>query len=595
MRGKKRGIIITIIFLIIVILAGISTYLFMATDIFKGKKQLFFKYLTKTLEQTEEVANSKILENYKKEINAEICETNTTIDFKYSEGGEVSSGYNNLNINMKTQKENQYNYKNAQVLFGDRSIVQVEGIQADSLYGIRFTNIFNQFVTLQDGKNIEGLNLTDESLNTIKYIIEDNKDFYNGILFTKQDYQNLKTKYMQIIAEALNEGTFIKQNNSIITIDSQTAKTTAYFCQLNGFQVQNLVLKLLNELENDDIILNKVDNMLGDTKKYENSINEILRDAEDTEFADMKIAIYEQKGNVVRTAVNIGTHSFVIENSNNSENYLLKMQHILNNSEKENSQQIEISKVSTDLKEEYVVNIETIDGDDKYLVDIKLESDYQTTNFNLDFYKGIVNINVKAKTTIENTINQKVELGTKNNVILNNLNEDLFNVVVDKMKSAYTDILVKRYSLLVKKLKSEDLMSALKSILSEENFDEDDQTNEPTIPSENQITKEEINRFNAKFEFYSGTDISGESVKVLLDVVKDNLESVNITPINTESTSSDEIEENIKLNIKKDTENIDLANGIIERIDSQEKYNVTTNYNETTGILESIEIEPSRK
>lgn len=60
---------------------------------------------------------------------------------------------------MKTQKEDKYNYKNAQILFGDRSIVQVEGIQSENLYGIRFTNIFNQFVTLNECKNINGLDL----------------------------------------------------------------------------------------------------------------------------------------------------------------------------------------------------------------------------------------------------------------------------------------------------------------------------------------------------------------------------------------------------------------------------------------------------
>ena len=103
------------------------------------------------------------------------------------------------------------------------------------------------------------------------------------------------------------------------------------------------------------------------------------------------------------------------------------------------------------------------------------------------------------------------------------------------------------------------------------------------------MTKEEINRFNAKFEFYSGTEISGENVKVLLDVVKDNLESVDITPVNTtESTSDNKTKENIKLNIKKDNENVDLANAVIDKIDSEKKYDITINYNKDTGMTESI-------
>ena len=71
----------------------------------------------------------------------------------------------------------------------------------------------------------------------------------------------------------------------------------------------------------------------------------------------------------------------------------------------------------------------------------------------MDFYKDIVNIKVKAKNSITDTLSQKVELGTSNNIVVNDLNSDLLKVVVDKMKSAYTDTLVKRYNILVKKLK----------------------------------------------------------------------------------------------------------------------------------------------
>lgn len=72
---------------------------------------------------------------------------------------------------------------------------------------------------------------------------------------------------------------------------------------------------------------------------------------------------------------------------------------------------------------------------------------------------------------------------------------------MDKMKTAYTDTLLKRYNLLVKKLKSEDLMSALKGIISEGNFDDDTSSDQPETPADNQVTKEEINRFMPNLNF----------------------------------------------------------------------------------------------
>ena len=594
MRDKKIGVIIIIIFLIIAIIGGIFAYLFLATDTFKGKKQLFFGYAEQAIEQVEVIADSQTLEKYKDEMNKESFETDTTVNFKYSEGGEVSSGYNNLNINIKTQKENQYNYKNAQILFGDKSIVQVEGIQSENLYGIRFTNIFNQFVTLQDGKNIAGLNLTEKDLSKMKSVIEDDKDFYDGILFSKQDYQTLKEKYLQIIVDALSNGTFLKQGKSVVTIDSKAVKTNAYSCELNSLQVQNLVIKLLNELKNDDIILDKVGNLLNDTKKYEDYINNILRNAEDTEFPGMKITIYEQNKKVLRTLISVGENSVIIEKSSTSDGtYVLKVQHELLNNEKEINQQVIISKKSTYSSEKYVFNIEIVDGEDKYSIDATMDSDYKTINFELNFYKDIVNINISAKNSITDTVSQKVQLESSNNVLLNNLNADLLKSVVDKMNSAYTDTLVKRYNLLVKKLKSEDLMTALKGILSEGNFDEENGTDQPSNPTDEQVTKEEINRFNAKFEFYAGTEIPGETVKTLIDVVKDNLESVDIVQLKTQNTYDNKIKEKITLNIKKDNSNIDLANGILDKIYSEDKYNININYNSSTGIIESIVIVPS--
>ena len=384
----------------------------------------------------------------------------------------------------------------------------------------------------------------------------------------------------------------------------------------NGYDYEKMLIKngnsdeiiaAINEInENENYYTSYIEKLNGEVKTkrrktdkppcalcgqdiYEDYVEELLRNAEDTEYSDMKVTIYEQNENIIRTAVSIGTDSIIIESSKNNTQNILKVQHELLNNEKEVSQQVSISKSTTDSNEEYIFNIEVVNGEEKYSVDATVDSDYKNINLDLDFYKDIVNINVKAKNSITDTLSQKVELGTSNNIVVNDLNSDLLKVVVDKMKSAYTDTLVKRYNILVRKLKSEDLMKALKSILSEGNFDEEEQPKQSDTSIEEQMTKEEINRFNAKFEFYSGTEISGENVKVLLDVVKDNLESVDITPVNTtESTSDNKTKENIKLNIKKDNENVDLANAVIDKIDSEKKYDITINYNKDTGMTESI-------
>ena len=52
------------------------------------------------------------------------------------------------------------------------------------------------------------------------------------------------------------------------------------------------------------------------------------------------------------------------------------------------------------------------------------------------------------------------------------------------------------------------------------------------------MSQVEINKFNAKFEFYTGNEVSAENVKTLLTTVKDNLGSYEIKlDENQESTS----------------------------------------------------------
>ena len=395
---------------------------------------------------------------------------------------EYGDLFKNETLSFSTKYKVHFDFKNGflRVCKNDEALDDFYGNQISGITAIvgengvgktQILNILGQRLIERDNITIDGryfmVYLTDENLKLIKNIIEDNEEFYNGILFSKQDYQDLKEKYLQIIVDILNTGTFSKQNNTVITINSQTVKVKEYSCKITGLQVQNLIIKLLDTLRDDDIIVNKIQNLLNDSKKYEDCISETLRKVEDTEFSEMKIVIYEQKGKTIRTDINIGKDTITIESSNENSKEILKVKHEELNNEKEVGQEITISKATTETNEQYILSGEKVDGDEKYTLDATIDSDYKNINLNLDFYKDIVNINVKAQNSITNTINQKVELGTTNNIVANNLSQDVLKVVVDKMKSAYKDTLVKRYELLVKKLRSEDLMSALKSIFSE--------------------------------------------------------------------------------------------------------------------------------
>ena len=87
------------------------------------------------------------------------------------------------------------------------------------------------------------------------------------------------------------------------------------------------------------------------------------------------------------------------------------------------------------------------------------------------------------------------------------------------------------------------------------------------VENEEEISQVEINRFNAKFEFYVGNTVSGQNVKTLLEIVKDNLKSSQIIQIeNSEDNETNDVQDEkytIKLDIEKDVKNEEQIGKVI--------------------------------
>ena len=180
--SKKVAIIVILIVLILGICGGVFAYLFLATDTFKDEQELFFNYFSQDLEKTKELLKLKTIENYQTLKSNATYEENNTINVKYAQGGEISNPYNNLSISLKNQKDNDYNYKDFKILFEEQSAIQIEAIKKADTYGIRFSNLLKQFVTLLNGERIDGLDIDDETLVKMKAIIEDDSSYFQNMI-----------------------------------------------------------------------------------------------------------------------------------------------------------------------------------------------------------------------------------------------------------------------------------------------------------------------------------------------------------------------------------------------------------------------------
>lgn len=594
--SKKVAIIIILIILIIGICGGVFAYLFLATDTFKSEKELFFNYLTQNVETIKEIANSKTLENYNNLKNGQTYEENTTANIKYAEGGEISSPYNNLSMTLKNQKDTDYNYKDFNIIFEEQSAVQIEGIQNSGNYGIRFSNLLKQFVSLENGQKIDGLEIEDDKLEALNAIIVDDSTYFQDMIFSKQELQSLESKYITVISQILSQGSFSKQSKSTITVGSQSIQTTAYSVDLTGYQFQNLIIEILNNLKIDDTIIGKIEAISGSSENYVNTIDSKIRQVEDKDFKAVKIVVYEKGGVTQRTEMQSEDFNVIMDISIQNGNGNITFEYTSLNSEN-NSKTLNISKQLTDTKENYAITFNVANGEEEYEINATLDSDFARTNLSFGYKKGITEITISLENNISTSIGEKIELTSENNVILNELSEESLSATLNVLNVQVPEKLKGRYELLIQKLQATELINEIKNkynvifgaeVVEEEQPQEngDNLTGEETPSSEaDDLTKTEINRFNAMFQFYSGTGISGANVKQMVELSKDYLESVNIEPIEGENNK-----EKITLNIKLGSANVELANSIIERIDEQKKYEVSMTFNETNGILETITI-----
>lgn len=585
MKSKKILIITIIIILVLAVAGTVFGYLYMATDTFKSDKELFSKYISQNIETFQKIEDSQITQMYKNMKNEEKYDISTNLKMKYSEGGEVSNPINNLSAQLNFQRDDaeQYYYANGQILFNNQKYLQTEIIKDQGLYGIRLPEV-KQFLSIKDDDNLEKVasEIGVES-TTIKEIMDviDGKTEITEEIMTEDDAKQLKEKYLKIITDTIANGTFGSNKKAIITYNNNKIETKAYTVSLTSQQVEELIKQILNELKTEDIIMEN-DKIKPYKEQISNAIDGVLQKISDeTEVPEMKITVYENKENVIRTVLEIGLNKIVIENVETNEELTSKIQVSQIVSDKTNEYDIELTKKTTDNQEDLnlVVNI-TID-ENVYTIslvnEMNSEEDNIKLNTSINYKKDILTV----EGIIENEINLKNDFEKKqtlenSNITLNDLKEDRRINIINTIKESMPAI-----------IKNE--IESLKYNLGLNK----DETEEPKQNKE--MTQTEINQFNSKFEFYTGDEVSSENVKKLLDVVGNNMNAYSITTIedqeNNELVRPEDIRYNIKVQIEKDKVNKEGLDKILEKIYDTKKYKVSITYKGENKLIDYIEIE----
>ena len=586
MKSKKILIITLIIILVLAVAGTVFAYLFIATDTFKSDKELFAKYISQnseTLKKFTDLQTKKVYEGLKDE---EKYESDTEIKATYSEGGEVSNPINNLSAKINIQKDNteDYFYADGQILYGNEKYLEAEAIKDHEAYGVRFTDIVKQFVTVKNdsklGEVAKDLGTDSVTLEKIMDVI-DGKEKATEEIISKEDVQKIKDKYMNIITNAISNGTFSSNKDAKITYNNNTVSAKAYTVSLTSEQVEGMIVEILNNLKEEDKI----------GEKYQDKINDIISNITDEkEIPAVKITVYEQNKKTIRTAIEITSLAKItVENTDENNELKTKIQISGISTETTEEYNIEITKKTDENQENVEAVLSVTNGDDTYQAGISntlknSDSEIQIKTI-FEYKKDILTaaLNLNNNIILGDSFEKKQTLAN-NNYVLNDALAESRQKVITQLKQVVPEKMTTRMGL---------LMEAIG--LKQNNVTE-------TEKPESEMTQVDINKFNAKFEFFTGDEVTPENVKTLIGIAKENLGSYEINIVedsqnsgNTTTTDPEKIKYSIKLKIEKGKTNEDGTNQILAKISDKKKYKVSIFYKEQNNMIDYITIDEAAK
>ena len=317
--SPRNKIIIIIASVSITIITGIMLLImYLTTDMFKSSEVLFAKYF---------VQNFEVLDSLKSGSNVEtegLYETNPYIsevkaNIKYIENIGTSDEKTNNIINKigikatnNIDKTNEYYYRDISVGTQNEDLFRVESLKDNDNYAVRLNKI-KQFVStnnIENNKDIKAFKIHD--LEEILPSLEISKI----ISFSDEEKENLKNAYTNIIKTSVTKERYNKQKKTLITINDKDIQANAYSITLNIEEYNNIYIKILEKIKEDEIILAKIDELGNNIKKFisteqsarelfvdyiQETIEEIQRNNIGND--EVKITVYESKGKTVRTSI----------------------------------------------------------------------------------------------------------------------------------------------------------------------------------------------------------------------------------------------------------------------------------------------------
>ncbi len=582
-RKKRKIILIVSIISIVAIIAMTLIFLYITTDSFKSSRTLFFRYIGQNVENWEAMYPEKEKNEYEKllEQNKYTTDTEVTVNYTENVGTDLENKENVINqlkLEVKGQTDNskQYNYQDIHLLKNNEKLSELEYIQSGEACGIRFPDLFSQYLVAnrEEAKEILlKVGEEEEIGNCIEKI-----DFGDFPTLTKAEQQTVKNKYLNLLNQNVSDENFSKQKNQTIQIDGKTINVNAYSLTLTKEKMNHIYLKMLEEIKQDEIILQKIDDLqtwlepyqveTNLKEKFVQNIDDLIENITRNNIGQEKaqITVYENYHTTVRTVIENPDYEITIDLlSLLEENYAqISYQNIKDKkkqviSYKKEGEQISIGFENTQrekTKKYYFISNQKVSGNQCV----------KNKDFLYEDDSNKVEATMKQEINIVDIAEEDVIQKEENFINLSDLEEEQLQAILEQAKAKVSEETAK----IKENVKEDEIQKVFKVVgLIREN-----QNFEGTG-----ITETEKKRFNAKFEILQGEKLENEAVLNLIDAIKDNL-------IDFEVVSGTELK--LKIDRLRNKEEVVTTLTTFMEENKKQNYNVRVDYDETTGLVSGI-------
>lgn len=586
-RKKRRMVLIVIIVVILLILAATFVLLYINTDMFKSNQTLFVKYLGKNSDNIKALENIFNNTSYSEQLKTSSYNDNIEANINYTQGiGTTNENTNNsinqLKVTVDGQTDNNtgYDYRNLKLLKNDEQVSQVELLHSSNNYGIKFTDLFNQYVA-SENTNLKDLfkkiGYTDEELQNIPDTITLNEDILNELKFSDDEISSLEEKYVGIVAQNVSKENFSKQSKQTVTINGQNYIANAYVLTLTKEQLNNIYINLLQNIEQDETILGKIDvlqNKIDELTLGNNNIN--LKDDLINEIDlriqrinqsnigsdETKIIVYESDGQTIRTRVETKEYQVNIDCLQLQDNTFAEI--LVTNGESKKygiTLKYNLSDLSIEIQDNENASTITFGKTEQ------INNQTRTQNYNLVYQidDKKVDINIVRITEIVQNIDNVQSFNNENAVMLNSLEDEQAQEIANRVKTGLDTEL----EAVKQEIVYQDIEQMLKDIGLMQNT---------TVLDSSEITETEKSRFNSTFELLRGKKLSGENVSRSIQTIENNIGDLELV-------SGSEL----RLSIVRNQGNEEIVNTLIKFLDDNRnnEYNISLGYDEN-GLVNQL-------